>query len=144
MGDPTHFSVKGGANPHTRTRWGTRRHVDRPRAIEQWHHLKRVLEELGLHVLVVPAVEEWPGTVYPANAGVMWDVDAPRAVGDKHFLLADLLPTRAGEKPHYARVLADAGIATESLEQGFLDGLRITVGTDEEIDRFLESLKEVL
>ena len=32
----------------------------------------------------------------------------------------------------------------ESLEEGFLDGLRITVGADEEIDRFLESLKEVL
>ena len=29
MGDPAHFSVKGGANPHTRTRWGTRRSVDR-------------------------------------------------------------------------------------------------------------------
>ena len=25
MGDPEHFSVQGGANPHTRTRWGTRR-----------------------------------------------------------------------------------------------------------------------
>ena len=37
MGDPSHFSVKGGANPHTRTRWGTKRHVDRALAIEQWH-----------------------------------------------------------------------------------------------------------
>ena len=32
----------------------------------------------------------------------------------------------------------------ESIEKGVLDGLRITVGTDDEIDRFLESLKEVL
>ncbi|MCH7990750.1 MAG: histidinol-phosphate transaminase, partial [Planctomycetes bacterium] len=32
----------------------------------------------------------------------------------------------------------------ESVEESFLDGLRITVGTDEDIDRFLESLKEVL
>ena len=24
MGDPAHFSVKGGANPHTRDRWGRR------------------------------------------------------------------------------------------------------------------------
>jgi histidinol-phosphate aminotransferase len=32
----------------------------------------------------------------------------------------------------------------EPIEEGFLDGLRITIGTDEEIDRFLESLKEVL
>ena len=35
MGDPAHFSVQGGANPHTRTRWGTRRSVDRERAIAQ-------------------------------------------------------------------------------------------------------------
>ncbi len=118
MGDPTHFSVTGGANPHTRTVWGTKRSVDRARAIEQWHHLKGVLEELGLQVLVVPPLPGWPGSVYPANAGVMWDVDEPRPVSEKRFLLADLLPTRAGEKPHYERVLNEAGIATESLDGG--------------------------
>jgi N-dimethylarginine dimethylaminohydrolase len=118
MGDPTHFSVKGGANPHTRTKWGTKRSVDRERAIEQWHHLKGVLMELGLHVLVVPPIPDWPGSVYPANAGVMWDVDEPKPVSEKRFLLADLLPTRAGEKPHYQRVLNEAGIATESLDPG--------------------------
>ncbi len=52
MGDPTHFSVQGGANPHTRTRWGTRRHVDRTRAIEQWHNLKNTLEDLDIRVIV--------------------------------------------------------------------------------------------
>ena len=116
MGDPTHFSVKGGANPHTRTRWGTRRHVDRARAIAQWGELKALLEDLGLRVLVVPPVAAWPGTVYPANAGVMLDVDRPLPVSQRRFLLANLLPTRAGERPHYARVLADAGIATEAFE----------------------------
>ena len=118
MGDPSHFSVKGGANPHTRTKWGTKRSVDRERAIEQWHHLKGVLEELGIRVLVVPPIPEWPGSVYPANAGVMWDVDDPKPLEEKRFLLADLLPTRAGEKAHYQRVLNEAGIATESLEGG--------------------------
>ncbi|HVN38700.1 MAG TPA: hypothetical protein VMW19_11095 [Myxococcota bacterium] len=116
MGDPTHFSVKGGANPHTRTRWGTRRHVDRVRAIAQWRELKALLEDLGLRVLVVPPIAAWPGTVYPANAGVMLDVDRPLPVSWRRFLLANLLPTRAGERPHYARVLTDAGIATEAFE----------------------------
>jgi N-dimethylarginine dimethylaminohydrolase len=116
MGDPTHFSVKGGANPHTRTRWGTRRSVDRARAIAQWRELKARLEDLGLRVLVVPPVPEWPGTVYPANAGVMLDVDRPLPASRRRFLLANLLPTRAGEKPHYARVLAEAGIATEEID----------------------------
>jgi len=112
MGDPTHFSVKGGANPHTRTRWGTRRTVDRAQAIAQWGRLRALLEDLGLRVLVVPPVPEWPGTVYPANAGVMLDVDRPLPASSRRFLLANLLPTRAGEKAHYARVLAEAGIET--------------------------------
>jgi N-dimethylarginine dimethylaminohydrolase len=112
MGDPTHFSVKGGANPHTRTRWGTKRNVDKARAIEQWHGLKAVLEDLGIRVLVGPPVEAQPGTVYPANAGIMLDVDTPRPVADKRFVLSNLLPTRAGEKEHYARVLAKAGLPT--------------------------------
>jgi N-dimethylarginine dimethylaminohydrolase len=116
MGDPTHFSVKGGANPHTRTRWGTRRRVDRARAIAQWGELRALLGDLGLRVLVVPPVPEWPGTVYPANAGVMLEPDRPLPASARRFLLANLLPTRAGERPHYARVLAEAGIATESLD----------------------------
>ena len=119
MGDPTHFSVKGGANPHTRTRWGTRRTVDRARAIAQWHGLKALLEELGLRVLVVPPLPEWPGAVYPANAGVMFDVDRPLPARERRFLLANLLPTRAGEKQHYARVLAAAGIPSEALDESF-------------------------
>jgi N-dimethylarginine dimethylaminohydrolase len=115
MGDPTHFSVKGGANPHTRTRWGTRRRVDEQRAIAQWRGLRSVLEDLGIRVLVVPPVAAWPGTVYPANAGFMFDVDLPQRAADKRFVLANLLPTRAGEKEHYARVLHGAGISTEEV-----------------------------
>ena len=59
MGDPRHFSVKGGANPHTRTRWGTRRRVDRQRAIAQWQRLKDTLGDLGVRVIVVPP--SWSG-----------------------------------------------------------------------------------
>jgi N-dimethylarginine dimethylaminohydrolase len=116
MGDPTHFSVKGGANPHTRTRWGTRRSVDRQRAIAQWHGLRAELEELGIRVVVVPPVAEWPGTVYPANAGMMFDVDTPKPVAQRRFVLSNLLPTRAGEPAHYARVLGELGIPTETLD----------------------------
>ena len=76
MGDPAHFSVQGGANPHTRTRWGTKRKVDRARAIEQWHALKRELEAHGIQIWVVPPDPASPGLVYPANAGWMADVDA--------------------------------------------------------------------
>ena len=119
MGDPAHFSVKGGANPHTRTRWGIKRHVDRARAIAQWQRLKATLEELGIRVLVVPPDPAQPGLVYPANAGVMREVDTPLPLSQRRFLLANLLPSRAGEKPHYEKLLAAEGVPTEQLDARF-------------------------
>jgi N-dimethylarginine dimethylaminohydrolase len=116
MGDPAHFSVKGGANPHTRTRWGTRRSVDRQLAIRQWHGLKSALEDHGVRVLVVPPDPAQPGLVYPANAGFLTDVDARRPLADKTFYLSNLLPTRAGEKPHYRRLLEAAGFRLAELD----------------------------
>jgi N-dimethylarginine dimethylaminohydrolase len=119
MGDPAHFSVKGGANPHTRTRWGTRRRVDRELAIRQWRRLRDTLTDLGIRVLVVPPVARWPGSVYPANAGFMRDVDQPKPPGERRFYLANLLPTRAGEKDHYRAVLIGAGIPTREIEERY-------------------------
>lgn len=119
MGDPTHFSVKGGANPHTRTRWGTRRRVDRARAIEQWKRLRDVLRDLGVRVIVVPPDPKQPGLVYPANAGFMTDLDAEKPLADKRFYLANLLPTRAGEKPRYADVLRAHGVHVASIDERF-------------------------
>jgi N-dimethylarginine dimethylaminohydrolase len=119
MGDPTHFSVRGGANPHTRTRWGTKRHVDPALAIEQWQRLRDTLLDLGVRVLVVPPDPDHPGLVYPANAGFMQDVDSERPPAERRFHLANLLPTRAGEKPHYKRVLAGADISTGNIDERF-------------------------
>lgn len=119
MGDPAHFSVKGGANPHTRTRWGTRRSVDRALAIRQWHGLRDRLLDLGVRVLVVPPDPAQPGLVYPANAGFQTEVDAEKPREKKLFHLANLLPTRAGEKPHYRRVLEDAGFRCAELDERY-------------------------
>lgn len=119
MGDPTHFSVRGGANPHTRTRWGTRRSVDRAKAIAQWERLRSTLEDLGVRVLVVPPDPAQPGLVYPANAGFMTDVDAERPLAEKTFYLSNLLPTRAGERPHYERVLAAAGVRIARVDEQY-------------------------
>ncbi len=119
MGDPTHFSVRGGANPHTRTRWGTRRSADRAKAIAQWERLRSTLEDLGVRVLVVPPDPAQPGLVYPANAGFMTDVDAERPLAEKTFYLSNLLPTRAGERPHYERVLAAAGVRIARVDEQY-------------------------
>jgi len=123
MGDPSHFSVQGGANPHTRTRWGTLRKVDRERAIDQWYDLKYALEELDIRVIIVPPDPEQPGLVYPANAGFQSDVDHPDSVKAKVFTLSNLLPTRAGEKAHYRRVLeAEKFLISEIDEQYRFEG----------------------
>jgi len=119
MGDPAFFSVQGGANPHTRTRWGTRRTVDRAKAQAQWARLRDVLTDLGVHVLVVPPDPRQPGLVYPANAGFLTDLDAEQPLAEKTFHLANLLPTRAGEKLHYRRVLEAAGFRCADLDPRF-------------------------
>jgi N-dimethylarginine dimethylaminohydrolase len=119
MGDPSHFSVQGGANPHTRTRFGARRRVDRARAIEQWKGLRDTLRDLSVRVLVVPADPAQPGLVYPANAGFMTDVDAEKPLGEKTFYLSNLLPTRAGERPHYEAVLRSAGVRTAGIDPAY-------------------------
>jgi len=119
MGDPAWFSVKGGANPHTRTRWGARRTVDRVLAQQQWARLRDVLTELGVRVLVVPPDPAQPGLVYPANAGFLTDLDAEKPLAEKRFYLTNLLPTRAGEKPHYRRVLEAGGVRCHDLDPRF-------------------------
>ena len=119
MGDPTHFSVQGGANPHTRTRLGTRRTVDRARAISQWRRLRDVLRDHGLRVIAISADPGAPGLVYPANAGFLTEVDAEKPLAEKTFYLSNLIATRAAERAHYARMLGIAGFRTAAVPASF-------------------------
>jgi N-dimethylarginine dimethylaminohydrolase len=110
MGDPRHFSVVGGANPHTRDRWGRRKRVDGALAIEQWHALRDLLRDLGLHVHEIPPDPARPGLVYPANAGVR--------VGDE-FVLSTLTPTRAAEQPAYRAAVESLGLRCHAIRSRF-------------------------
>jgi N-dimethylarginine dimethylaminohydrolase len=110
MGDPSHFSVVGGANPHTRDRWGRRKIVDRDLAIRQWHHLHDLLRDLGLYVHVIPPDPRHPGLVYPANAGAR--------IGDD-FVLSNLVPSREGELPSYRHAVESLGLACHTLASRF-------------------------
>jgi len=49
----------------------------------------------------------------------MLDVDAERPLEERRFVLANLLPTRAGERTHYARVLEAVGIRTVAFDERF-------------------------
>jgi N-dimethylarginine dimethylaminohydrolase len=119
MGDPTYFSIRAGANPHTRTAWGRRKSVDRNHAIAQWHAFARLLGSFGVRVLVVPADPVLTGLVYPANAGFLFPLDDALPVSEKIFYLANLLPARAGEQPVYERFLTCCGFRTAHLQPRF-------------------------
>lgn len=110
MGDPGEFHIAGGANPFTRTWWGRRKYVDRPKAIAQWKGLHDLLVSLGVNVRVLPASHDHPGLVYPANYGVR--------LGDT-FVLSNLLPTRAGEIPVYEKQLKEMGLKTARIKHRF-------------------------
>jgi N-dimethylarginine dimethylaminohydrolase len=110
MGDPTWFSVVGGANPHTRDRWGRRKRVDRDLAIRQWHRLRETLTDLGVRVRVIPPDPALPGLVYPANAGF-------RAGND--FVLSTLTPTRAGEASAYRKAVESLGLVAHTIASRF-------------------------
>jgi N-dimethylarginine dimethylaminohydrolase len=110
MGDPSEFHIAGGANPFTRTWWGRKKYVNRQKAIEQWKGLHDLLVSLGLKVHVIPASHENPGLVYPANYGVR--------LGDV-FVLSNLIPTRAGERPVYEKFLRGLGLKTVRIRHRF-------------------------
>ncbi len=107
LGDPRFFRIKSGNNPHTRTRWGRRKRVVLRTAVTQWRGLKSTLEGHGVSVHVIPAVQEEPGTVFPANAGFRYG---------GAFHLSNLNPTRRGEREHYRGILTGLGLQVRNLE----------------------------
>jgi N-dimethylarginine dimethylaminohydrolase len=113
MGDPTHFSVIGGANPHTRDVLGRRKRVDAALARRQWHALARTLIEHGCEVCVIDPHPQLTGLVYPANAGFLYPLEG---VAPKVFHLANLLPTRAAERDVYAPFLRALGYETRPMQ----------------------------
>jgi N-dimethylarginine dimethylaminohydrolase len=118
MGDPAYFSVRGGANPHTRNLLGIRKTVDAERARRQWHAMAQTLLAHDAEVLVIPAHAPLPGLVYPANAGALYPLQGVLAA-QKTFYLANLLPTRAGERAVYRKFLQNLGFTTAPLASRF-------------------------
>jgi N-dimethylarginine dimethylaminohydrolase len=118
MGDPRYFSVRGGANPHTRNVLGMKKKVDPELARQQWHTMAQVLIEHGAEVLVIEPHAELPGLVYPANAGFLYPLEGRRAA-DKTFHLANLLPTRAAEREIYRPFIESLGFRSNAIQHRF-------------------------
>jgi N-dimethylarginine dimethylaminohydrolase len=119
MGDPTHFSVLGGANPHTRNVLGVRKRVDADRAREQWHALARTLVAYGTDVCVIDPHPGLSGLVYPANAGFLYPLESASPAASKKFYLSHLLPSRAAEREVYQPFLRAMGYETVEIIRRF-------------------------
>lgn len=120
MGNPAHFSIKGGSNPHTRTRWGIRKSVDRALAIRQWNSFKDFLTERGVRVWEVPAHKDWPAMVYPANAGVLKDRESDSIpISQKTFYLSNMIESRHGETALFRAFLEERSIRCVQAEKRF-------------------------
>jgi N-dimethylarginine dimethylaminohydrolase len=119
MGDPAFFRILGGANPHTRTRWGVRKTVDRAKALAQWRRLADLFTELGLRIYVVPAAESSPGLVFPANAGFLTRAREEISLDQKTFYLSQTVATRAREKAMYRSFLDGLGFRTADFPNRF-------------------------
>lgn len=120
MGEPTYFSVIGGANPHTRNLLGLRKRVDARRGRAQWHALAATLVAHGCEVCVIEAHRGLSGLVYPANAGFL--APAPEggaSAGGRIFYLSNLIDTRAAERPVYQEFLSRMGYATRAVGTRF-------------------------
>ena len=119
MGDPKHFGVHGGANPHTRNVLGIRRRVNSTSAYHQWHSLARAFVAHGTEVCVIQPHPQLSGLVYPANAGFLYPLDLrfPDGVStaEKIFYLAHLLPTRAAEREIYRPFISAMGYKTHDI-----------------------------
>jgi N-dimethylarginine dimethylaminohydrolase len=123
MGDPQHFSVRGGANPHTRNVFGIRRRVDPELARQQWHSLARTFIDHGTEVCVIDAHPALPGLVYPANAGFLYPLESNASghalAREKCFYLAHLLPTRVAERDIYRPFIRSMGYSTHDIQSRF-------------------------
>lgn len=116
MGDPRYFSVRGGANPHTRNLLGIRKRVDPERARRQWHGLARALIAHGAAICVIEPHPALTGLVYPANAGFLFP---PGGGPGEIFHLANLLTTRAAEREVYRPFLRAMDFETHDIVHRF-------------------------
>jgi N-dimethylarginine dimethylaminohydrolase len=119
MGDPKHFGVHGGANPHTRNVLGIKRRVNSEIAYRQWHALARAFISHGTEVCVIPPHPQFSGLVYPANAGFLYPLEQEYSTAVKVFYLSHLLPTRAGEREVYRPFIHAMGYPTRDIQARF-------------------------
>ena len=87
LGDPSHFRIKAGQNPYTRTRWGLKKKVDLKKAIDQWRRFKEALLEKGAEVLLKKQMgQDYGGQISEWDyCGAFFAVQAMMHEGEKYW-----------------------------------------------------------
>ena len=111
MTHPRHFAIRGGANPHTRTKKDELKEVDPGAALEQWNAYVDALIQAGLDVYVADATPELTGMVFAANAGFLLGRLHERPSPQKTFIPSHFaVEHRMGESQRYADFMENFGI----------------------------------
>lgn len=118
LADPSFFEIKIGKNPYTRDRFGFRKKVDLPKALDQWKRFKETLESLGARVEVIPAHKECPSMTFCANAGFLFPKYTLDPWESKKFYLSKPLH-RAAETGIYQDFFKCLGIPTQTMPRLF-------------------------
>ena len=110
MTDPRYFTIRGGANPHTRNPDSTLKSVDSGRAWKQWHNYVDALLDGGVDIYVAEAVPELTGMVFAANAGFLAGRLEERPSHEKTFYPSHFTAEhRRPEGPEYAEFMENLG-----------------------------------
>ena len=128
MADPQEFDVVYAINPHMTDEAGGRPRVAREEARRQWWCLREAIEELGVHVDVVPPLAGHPDLVFCANQTL--PVQEAITGGQPELIASHMASSeRAAEVPHIVQFLRGLGYRAQALAgrdlrlEGMGDGL---------------------
>lgn len=112
MVNPAYFNIDTPINAHMLQADGSPHVLDKNKAIEQWNHLKKLYESIGLNVYVVDPVQGLPDMVFCANQSFPY-LDS---CGNFHAVLSNMFnDIRNDEVPYINTFLMSQGYSTHRI-----------------------------
>lgn len=112
--DPRQYGVYYAINPQMKETLDTEVPVIYELAIVQWEALRKMYEEEGLEVVLIPQAPNLPDMVFVANAGLVY--------GNTFVLSKFRFDKRRGEEPYYEDFFRRAGFTIKIIKDGTFEG----------------------